>query len=304
MGTVAEVAVPARNEIWAQRAIDAALAELRRVEAVMSRFRSDSDVGRLNAGGDGWVGISPDTAEVLRAALGWAVRSGGRFDPCLGRLTCLWDGVEVGAEVAAGALTGGALAAGRGPAAPGPEDGPGGTGVRWRALEIDAEHAGARARLSFPVAVDLGGIAKGFAVDVAAEALRGQGVIDGLVNVGGDLVALGSDVSGEPWRIGVRAPDDPRGLAVILDVTESAVATSGDYVRFFESGGRRYHHLLDPATGASRETAMRSLTVRADRCMDADAAATALFGAPPEVARDVTADSPVHVIHTIEEVTT
>lgn len=299
MGTIAEVAIPTRDQGWAQPVIDAAFAELRRVEATMSRFRDDSDVGRLNVAGPGWVPVSQDVGTVLVAARSWAARSGGSFDPCLGRLTRLWDEAVPGHTPSPAQARW--LEAGRRT----PESGVAGVQGSWRSLEVELTHSGARARLSSSsVAVDLGGIAKGFAVDAAAEALRRHGVVDGLVNVGGDLVGLGSDVSGEPWLIGVRAPDDPEGLAGTLEVTDAAVATSGDYVRYFEAGGRRHHHLLDPETGAPKATAVRSLTVRARRCIDADAAATALFGASERTARDIVGDGPrgVDVIHKIEEV--
>jgi thiamine biosynthesis lipoprotein len=135
--------------------------------------------------------------------------------------------------------------------------------------------------------VDLGGIAKGFGVDLAARALTDQGVFHALVNVGGDLVALGVGEDGEPWRIGVRSPDDPDSVVEVLEASDRAVATSGDYLQYFQHGGRRFHHLLDPESAEPRRTAMRSLTVEAATCMEADAAATALFGAPAEVARTV-----------------
>ena len=302
MGTLAEVALPSRNEGWAQRAIGAAFSELRRIEVAMSRFRTDSDVGRLNAGRlsasrlstrtdepEGWTPVSQDTGFVLRRAIRWAEVSRGRFDPCLGRASALWDAALQDEPPVArdfGRFAGSEL---------------------WRTLEIDLDGSTSRARLRSPVAaVDLGGIAKGFAVDVAAEALRAHGVVDGLVNVGGDLVALGSDVSGDPWRIGVRSPESADALVSVLDVSDEAVATSGDYLRFFEHGGRRYHHLLDPSTGAPRATSTRSLTLRASCCTDADAAATALFGAPESVAHSILdhVGDDVRVLHHLQEVTT
>lgn len=287
MGTVAEVAIPTRNEAWAQRAIEAAFAELRRVDATMSRFRPESDVARLDAAAGEWTAVSHDTGVVLRQALAWARRSDGAFDPCLGGVTRLWD------------------AAGR-TAPPAPEEiGDYAEAGLWRTLEVEAGAETARARLSSPLAsVDLGGIAKGFAVDAAAAALRDFGVGDGLVNVGGDLVALGADPAGDPWLVGVRDPSDPERLATRLEVADGAVATSGDYLRFFQHGGRRYHHLLDPSSGSPRRTAIRSLTVRADRCLDADAAATALYCAPEGHDSIDPVPPGVRVIHQITEVTT
>jgi thiamine biosynthesis lipoprotein len=267
MGTIAEVAVRHRDEAWAQRGIDAAFAELRRVDRTMTRFRADSDVGRINgAAGRSPVRVSEDTAAVLAAALAWAEVSEGRFDPCLGRAVELWDVGERTAPPERERLR--AL----------------GAGGLFRALEVD----GVVARLHVAeAAVDLGGIAKGFGVDLASRALVGQGIFHALVNVGGDLVALGWDEDGKPWRIGVRSPDEPDSIIEVLEVSDRAVATSGDYLQYFEHGGRRYHHLLDAATGEPRQTPMRSLTVEAATCLEADAAATALFGAPADVARTV-----------------
>ncbi len=288
MGTIAEVAVPSRDRGWAHGAIDLAFAELRRVEAEMTRFRPDSDVGMINASGDRWIAVSSETAEVLAYSLRWAELSGGRFDPCMGRATDLWD--VLGRSEPPGGAEFVRFA---------------GAGL-WKSLDVEGMGGTPRARLfSRDAAVDLGGIAKGFAVDAAADALRRHGVVDGLVNVGGDLVALGVDVTGDPWLVGVRAPDDPDGLAATLSVSDEAVATSGDYVRFFEHGGRRFHHLLDPATGAPRATRMRSLTVAAGRCADADAAATALYGACATEAANIQARARdgARIIHQIEEVT-
>jgi thiamine biosynthesis lipoprotein len=111
-------------------------------------------------------------------------------------------------------------------------------------------------------------------------ALREWGIRRGLVNVGGDLYALGTSEDGDPWMVGIRSPDDPRALSGKIAVADAAVATSGDYLRAFRHGGRVYHHLLDPATGAPRQTAVHSVTVRGPTCLAADAAATAVFGLP------------------------
>lgn len=286
MGTLAEVAVVEDDPARARVAIEAALGELRRVEADMTRFEATSDVGRINAARVGVrVPVEAATAGVLAAGLRWARATDGRFDPGLARAVALWDvghrrvpppaeavrryagrdlyrELEVADPPAGGAGSGGAASAVARP------------GTQASVVRLHAD-----------VAVDLGGIGKGHAVDRAVGALRAHGIRAGMVNAGGDLYALGRSPDGDAWRVGVRSPDDPTRLVGELEVTDRAVATSGDYERYFEHDGLRYHHLLDPATGAPRRGPDHSLTVTADRCLTADAAATACFGLAREEAR-------------------
>jgi thiamine biosynthesis lipoprotein len=264
MGTVAELAVAHDDPARAQAAIDAAIEELHAIERHMTRFAPTSDVGRANRlAAAGPVAIGDDTAAVLRTALGWAEASDGAFDPCLGRAIRVWD-------------------VGRRTAPPPPGDVRAFAGRRlYRGLDLDRWRGRAVVRYASPeVELDLGGIAKGHGVDRAVAALRRQGIARGLVNVGGDLYALG-DAGDGPWRVGIRSPREPGRLAGTVEVRDAAVATSGDYLQYFDHGGRRYHHLLDPETGAPRRTDVHSLTVRADTCLTADAAATTLYGMAP-----------------------
>lgn len=268
MGTVAELAVPARSEAMARQALNAAAAELHRVEALMTRYRSDSDVGRFNDAAPGArVRVAPETAEVVRAALEWAGRSEGVFDPTLARLTTLWDPASVSAPPDAEALR---------------EARVGG----WRSLTVASEPGGAELLRVPGSALDLGGIAKGYGVDRAAAVLREHGVFQGLVNVGGDLMAMGAGPGGRPWRIGVRDPGRPEGVVATLEVVDRAVATSGDYLRYFEHQGRRYHHVLDGRTRAPTRAGPRSVTVTARSVMAADAAATWAFAQGPDQLAD------------------
>ncbi|HUG39576.1 MAG TPA: FAD:protein FMN transferase [Longimicrobiales bacterium] len=262
MGTIADIAVVHRDERYAHRAIDAAVAELRRVDATMTRFSPHSEVGRANlAAARGPVAVGAATAEVVAAALAWADRSDGAFDPCLGGAVALWDVAHRAAPPAAAEVR---RFAGRG---------------LHRSLELGRRGGSDVIVYHEPdIALDLGGIAKGYGVDRAAAALRDWGIADALVNVGGDLQALGVSPDGDAWEVGVRDPADPARLAARFRVSDRAVATSGDYEQFFEHGGRRYHHLLDPATGEPRVGASHAVTIVADRCMDADAAGTAVFG--------------------------
>jgi FAD:protein FMN transferase len=261
MGTIAEVGVVHRDERYAQGAIDAAIAELRAVDRTMTRFSDESEVGRANLkAAIRPVGIGAGTAEVVASALRWAERSDGAFDPTIGAAVRLWDVGHRHAPPAAAEV-------GRH------------AGGLYRSLELGRSGGQDVVLYHDPgIALDLGGIAKGYGVDRAVAALRAWGVTDALVNVGGDLYAMGRSASGDEWEVGVRDPDDARKLIARFQISDRAVATSGDYQQYFEHGGQRYHHLLDPRTGAPRRSRVRSVTVAADHCMAADAAGTAVFG--------------------------
>ncbi len=285
MGTIADIAVLHGNECYAQVAIDAAIQELRHVDGTMTRFSSESDIGRANLGAAaGPVTVSVETALVLEEALRWAEASEGAFDPCLGKALVLWD---VGHR--------------RAPPPPGEVRKLAGRGL-YRALELGSR-AGEPVVLfrDEDVAIDLGGIAKGYGVDRAADALRAYGIYNAVVNVGGDLYALGLSEDGDPWKIGIRDPDDPDRLIDTVGASDCAVATSGDYLQYFQYGGRRYHHMLDPETGEPKRSPARSVTVVADNCMAADAAGTAVFGAPRvEAEKVLQAGAPgARIVHTV-----
>jgi FAD:protein FMN transferase len=273
MGTIADIAVVTRDERSAHQALNAAVTELQQVERLMTRFHSGSDIGRANLGAyDDAVVISAATAAVVREGLRWACADGSRFDPCIGRVTELWDVTRRDAPPQQASVR---RLAGR---------------HLYRGLELGTSSAGDVLRFhDADIAVDLGGIAKGYGVDRAVAALRAWGVTDALVNVGGDLYALGVSAEGDPWKIGIRSPVDPSGIAGTLRLSDRAVATSGDYEQYFDHSGQRYHHLLDPATAAPRVAAAHSLSIAAATCMTADAAATAVYGLSTAAARQVLA---------------
>lgn len=129
-------------------------------------------------------------------------------------------------------------------------------------------------RLADGVGVDLGGIAKGYAVAEAARVLREEGITSALIDAGGDLYAMGNHY-GKPWKIGIRDPKGP-GLIETLDLVDSAVATSGDYERFFEEDGRKYHHILNPKTGLPAQ-GLSSVTIVGNDPVLADGYATAVL---------------------------
>ena len=276
MGTVVEIQVWTADDGAADRGAQAAFAELRRLEALMTDWRDDSTVGKLNQhAGDGtWVPLDPDTARVLDKSLEVARRSHGAFDVTVGVFRGLWkldndvDGsIPPAAEVAARARL-----------------------VGFRDLLLDASRPAARLRRKGQK-VTLGGIAKGYAVDRAVERLRKAGLADFIVQAGGDFYASGKR-GDRGWRVGVR---DPRGARdeyfAMAEISNEAFSTSGDYERFVIRGGRRYHHILDARTGMPAQGS-RGVTVLAPTAFEADAWDTTLFLLGPDRARALLAGLP------------
>ena len=150
-------------------------------------------------------------------------------------------------------------------------------GIGMDALQVDGRVVSKR---DPALQVDLGGIAKGYAVDRAVALLRQAGITSAAVNAGGDISLIG-DRQGQPWRIGIQHPRKPGDVLVTLPLVDRAVVTSGDYERFFEQDGIRYHHIFDPATGAPARLC-QSVTVIAANAATADALATAAFVLGPE----------------------
>ena len=262
MGTIAQFAVVHRDPRQAHAAIDAAVAELQWVDRTMTRFTDGSDIGRANlfAARDAVV-VTPETAHVTAEGLRWASALDGRYDPAAGAVVKLWD-VKHRHE-------------------PPPADRVAELAARrfHRAVEVGTRGGAPVLRYHESDArLDLGSVAKGYAVDRAVMALRRHGVQKAIVVAGGDIYALGTAPDDEAWTIGIQSPTDEDAIVGTLRLADRAVATSGTYRQFFRYRGRTYHHIMDPVTAQPRETAMRSLTVVADSVMQADAATTALFG--------------------------
>jgi thiamine biosynthesis lipoprotein len=269
MGTQATVLL-AHDGAEAEALLREALAAIRDVERRMTRFVAASEIGRVNGSPGTAFPVSAETATVVGTALEVARASDGRFDPGLGVPGELWGFYD--RRRPARLPDAGALRSWSG-------------GAAYRAVELLNEGASASLRLrDGGVQLDLGGIAKGFAVDRAVRRLRAGGVRHALINVGGDLYALGSHPDGRPWQVGVRHPRVPGEFVSLLSLRDTAVATSGDYENFFVAQGRRFHHLLDPRTGRPARF-HQSVTVTARSVMMADALATAAFASPRVEAR-------------------
>lgn len=264
MGTVVTITVAGLADEDANRAMSAAFEEIRRLEGVLTFFSEDSDLGRINAAaGAREVLVSAETIEVLAEALRISDRSGGAFDPTIGPLVSLW-GFEVKDRFVP----------------PKEEIERARTLVNWRNMSVDPNLRTVRLERK-GMKVDLGGIAKGYAADRAAETLRRHGVSSALVAVAGDIRALGEKAPGVAWHVGIQHPREPGAVLGSLRIADRSVSTSGDYERYFIKDGIRYHHILDPATGRPA-AASRSATVLAPTTILSDALSTAAFVLGPE----------------------
>jgi len=253
MGTLVEISVTGRNGLELHRLVEKAFAEMERLEQQLSSQITTSEVARLGEVSD--LEVSKETREVVEIGLEVARRSHGAFDMTLGRLVKLWDITGPQPRVPAAEAIEATLA-----------------GVGPDALQV----TGTRIAKNQPeLQLELGGIAKGYAVEAAAEVLRSAEIDFGAVNAGGDMALVGRPPQRD-WRIGIRHPRQSQELLATLVIPAGAVVTSGDYERYFEFEGNRYHHLFDPRTGYPAR-GCQSVTVWADDATHADALATAAF---------------------------
>ncbi|MGE3847954.1 MAG: FAD:protein FMN transferase [Gammaproteobacteria bacterium] len=236
---------------------------LEAVNARMSAYRPDSELSRFNASeSTAWQPVSAELLEVLAAARRVSEASGGAFDVTVGPLVDLW-GFGPQARIDA-PPPGEAIAAAR-------------ARVGYRQLELDAQSSRIR-KLRGDLRVDLSALAEGWAVDQVVELLEAEGLVDYLVDVGGEMRVRGRNAAGQPWRLGVAIPRaDSDGTLRALAPGNAAVATSGDYRNYFEHDGRHYSHEIDPVSGAPIAHDVASVTVIARECMVADAYATAFM---------------------------
>lgn len=243
---------------------------LTRIIEEMSPWEPGSHISRFNAASaDTWHRLPDGFFKVLSAALDWAARSGGAYDPTIGAAVNLWgfgpdpsrDTLPDRRAVERARERGG-----------------------WQRVALDRTTRSACQPGG--VVLDLSSIAKGFAVDEVTRYLRSRGIGNLLVEIGGELRGEGLKPDGSPWWIALEQPRGARGAAAfpetLLALANLSVATSGDERRYFDAAGGRYAHTLDPATGAPVTHDLVSVTVAAEDCMTADAAATALTVLGPD----------------------
>ena len=270
MGSALTLTAWTSDETAAKSAFDDVFAEFARLEKLMSTWIADSDVSRINReAGVRAVPVSADVREVLSIARQMSEWTGGKFDVTFGALSGLWkfdhdqdnvipDMADVRRRLPL---------------------------IDYRAIQVD-DAAGTVFIPRKGMSIHLGGIGKGYAVDRAANILRGRGLDAFVVQSGGDIYVAGLK-DGKPWRLAIQ---DPRGPAnrtfAELDLSDGTFSTSGDYERAFLKDGRRYHHILDPATGEPARGS-RSVTIVSHRAVLADGLSTGVFILGPKAGMDL-----------------
>jgi thiamine biosynthesis lipoprotein len=245
-------------------AIEAALAEIERIEQIMSEWRPSSELSQLNdAAGQELRPLSPELFEVLQRSKIISEATDGAFDPTFHGVGQLWK-FEPGSVPPTKEAVAAKLPL-----------------VDWRAIELDPNtQRGRLARAGMKIG--LGAIAKGYGVDRASLVLKQHGFANHIVEGGGDTYVSGTK-AGALWKVGIQRPDGPGSLAAI-PASDRAIVTSGGYQRFLEVDGKRYAHIIDPRTGwpLDESVSAQSITVLAADATDADAYATAVAVMGPE----------------------
>jgi thiamine biosynthesis lipoprotein len=256
MGTRVAVELWSEDAALATRAMEAVIAEMRRTDELMSTYKPESQLSAVNAHAfEGPVEVDPEIIEVVTRSFDFSRMSAGAFDVTYASVGYLYD--YRARQRPSGEQVTAALPA-----------------VDYRQVQVDSKRNTIRF-LRPGMRIDLGGIAKGYAVDRSIEILRELGIEHAMVNAGGDTRLLG-DRRGKPWIVGVRDPRNEGRMVTRLPLENEAISTSGDYERYFEEDGVRYHHILVPGTGEVAR-AVRSATIIGPDATLTDGLSTTVF---------------------------
>ncbi len=258
MGTLVSITVVARNEAVAHAAATAGFAEIRRLEELLSTWISSSELSRVNASaGIKPIHVSTETLTVVHRAMQAAEMTDGGFNIAIGPAVEAWsvtDGQRIPTESELDALR--------------------------PLVDLQAVHVDVREQTIYldkaGMRIDVGGIGKGYAADQAVEALRRAGAIAGVVALSGDIKTFGRMPGGKKFPVGIQHPRKDGSVLAWIDLEDEAISTAGDYERFFERDGVRYHHILDPRT-LQPARSCQSVTVVAREGIWADGLDTGIF---------------------------
>lgn len=279
MDTFVTITVVSDSEAHAESAIDQAFTSIQHFSDMIDFFSEKSELSQINRNaGIKAVTVSPDTLAVINIALQVAEKSGGAFDPTMGPVVKLWDFYAKAKPSDERIMEKLPL-------------------VDYRDVLVDNKKSTVFLKIS-GMSLDLGGIAKGYAADLASDSLAKSGIRAGLIAAAGDIRSFGVKPDGKPWLIGIQNPRQKNSADEIIGTIKlgnEAVSTSGDYQRYFILDGQRYHHLLDPGTGYPSYRC-RSVSIIADKGVLADAFSTAIFILGPEKGLELARDEGIHAI--------
>ena len=231
MGTQVSITVVAPTAEEGERAVDAAMAEIRRLDAMMSLYKDTSEIAKVNlAAGTVPVKVSSEMIEVVEHAVKISEISGGVFDVTIGPLVVLWQ-----MRLKEGKAPTDEEIAGVRPL------------VNYRNIVMDKKASTLFLKKKGMI-LDLGGM-KGYIADRVADLMKRRGINNALIALAGDIWALGRREDGNPWRIGVQHPREKDKTLTVLELSDKYICTSGDYERFVIRENKRYHHIIDPRTG-------------------------------------------------------
>jgi FAD:protein FMN transferase len=258
LGTVCTITLYGQSN---EKVFQAAFDLIDDIESKMSVSLPNSEVAAINrSAGIAPVEVSEDTFAVIEQSLEYVNTSIGKFDITVQPLVQLWGIGTEQARIPAQAEIDEAIGL-----------------ISANDVVLSRPNSAVFLKRK-GMAVDLGGIAKGYAADRVKDYLLDQGFSKGILNFGGNIVTFGEKAGGDPWVIGIQDPYDTRGTPVgTLDLSEGSVVTSGIYERYFERDGRRYHHILDPDTGYPVENELASVSIVADQAIVADVFSTIVF---------------------------
>jgi thiamine biosynthesis lipoprotein len=260
MDTIVSITVVAESSDTAEKAIEIAFAQIGRFGDLINFYSDNSELAEINRNaGVHSVKVSPQTLDVIGKAVSASEKSGGAFDPTIGPIVKLWDFLNKKKPTESEIVKALPL-------------------VNYKDILIDRADSTIFLKRK-GMMIDLGGIAKGYAVDLAVESLKKEGILSGLVSIAGDIRTFGMKPDKRPWIIGIKNPrqtGEKDELVAKIRLSEKAISTSGDYERYFISEDMRYHHLLDPKTGMPT-SGCRSVSIVTDRAVDTDAFSTAIF---------------------------
>lgn len=266
MDTLVTVNVVTDSEVKAEDAINGAFEEIRRLEEMINFWSAHSEISEINRkAGVSPVRVSSQTMDIIEKATFVSEKTRGAFDPTIGPLVRLWDFRKKVIPDNRTILERTRL-------------------VDYRAVIIDKQKGTAflkKRGMSF----DTGGVAKGYAADLAVSVLKERGIRAGIVSVAGDIRAFGTKPDGKPWRVGIRNPrplnSSDKDILATVELMDMAISTSGDYERFFIQNGKRYHHIIDPKTGYPAMQC-QSVTVIARQGVFTDGFSTGVFVLGPK----------------------